>query len=308
MDRFRTRAQLLFGLLVVVALIGAWLVIVLPGDIPAVARGVALAGLALAIAAYIALIRALGDGRDWSMTATIWVCVLLVVAGVVQVVYDLTRSTLTFPLGAILALFVLAVRPPPAAMPILGPAARRARALVVGALVVSMAGPALLGVLVNGQALAVGPEDVDVHVALECPAPVAAFADRARAVGVDTTWQFRRHEPFPPSHDGIVIRWDTNEGPDEAEVQLVVSSWEPTDAIWRGNATPASALTAPLIQDGPSEEYGIDVEGHGQVDGHIRQELLVPAGFTGELTVWAMYAHGDRWLTASNQVSCSFET
>jgi len=171
-----------------------------------------------------------------------------------------------------------------------------------------MAGPALVGLLVNGHVLAAGPDDVDVQVALECPAPVAALANRARSVSVDTTWQFRRHEPFPPPHDGIVVRWDTSDGPDEAEVQLIVSRWEPNDAIWRGDATPASTLTAPLIEDGPSEEYGIDVEGHGQVDGHIRQELLVPAGFSGELTVWAMYAHGDRWLTASNQASCSFET
>ncbi len=306
MDRFRTRAQLLFGLLVVVALIGGWLVFLVPGDLPAVARVVALGGLALSIAAYTALIRALGRGRDWSMSATIWACVLLVVAGVVQVFYDLTRSTITIPIAAILALVVLAVRPPAGAMPLLGRAAKQARALVIGALVVSMVGPAMLAVFVNGQALAVTPEELELTVALECPSPYVVNPASARAVGVDTTWRFRRHEPFPPPHDGLVVRWDTNEGPDETEVSLVVDRWEPQDAIWRGNATPASTLTVPIAQEGPSEEYGIDVAGHGQVDGHIRQELGVPAGFTGELTVWASYAHGDRWVTASDPVVCSF--
>ena len=79
-------------------------------------------------------------------------------------------------------------------------------------------------------------------------------------------------------------------------------------AIWSGSGAPAAALIEPLLHDVPSREFGIDVAMSGLVDGSVELRLLPndPTATSGSLSVWAAYAHGDRWLKTSDTTVCGW--
>ena len=113
--RFHNRATILFVLLAVVAAIGLVLMFALELRWPIRAFLVTTDGLVIAGSAV--LIRGLDHDRPWAVPATVVACWLLIVSGVVEVVYDLTHSTITFPLAAIGAVIVLLADPRPDARP-----------------------------------------------------------------------------------------------------------------------------------------------------------------------------------------------
>lgn len=109
-----------------------------PGEAVAAMIGVALLQIAVLGVASVGLDRR----RPWGRTAALGLLLVIIVADVVRVVVDLTRSQITVPLAAIVALYLLTTRPGP--LPGLGGRDRRiAGAIVALAFVAQVASLAL---------------------------------------------------------------------------------------------------------------------------------------------------------------------
>lgn len=307
MDRFIFRARVLFGLLLVVAVV-AGLTAVGAGDVPATVRVMLSAAVVLWVVASIALLSGLDRGQAWSMSATIWVCVGLVIFGVLRFFSGLAEGVMTIPLEAVGALIVLASRSPTETLPSLDAAGRRTRAFVVGAFVVSWAG-SLFAVLPPGDVGGVDPDALEVAVTLDCAGSLET--GQGPRVGVQVDWGWIQDEAISPTNDGLVVRWS---GPgttdDPTAPGMVISdavTTQPADAVWPGNASPAAALMTPIAAQGPSADFGIRMDPR-LAGGYVAFPLEPAEGDRahGTVTVWAAYAHGDRWLKKSDAATCTW--
>ena len=146
LDGFRRWAMVVFGLIVVLVVIGT-LVLVSAGatsrltvlEIAGLWLGAGLVG-----ASALALLIGLDRRRAWAYEATVACCWILVVAAVLRVLIDLTHSTVTIPLEGIAAGLVLSRRPSP--LPTMAPEERRVAVAVTVLFLVSEAWPLLTSV------------------------------------------------------------------------------------------------------------------------------------------------------------------
>ena len=110
------------------------------------------------------------------MPATVLACWLLIVSGVVDLVYNLTHSTITIPLAVIGAVIVLLEDPRPDGSRRI--AFTRPVVAVTLALGVGLAGPAVAAAAVTGAGALLGlhPNDIAMDVHVTCTADPATGA------------------------------------------------------------------------------------------------------------------------------------
>jgi hypothetical protein len=146
MDGFRRWAMVVFGLIVVLVVIGT-LVLVSAGATSRLSA-LEIAGLWLGVgllgASALALLVGLDRRRAWAYEATVACCWILVVAAVLRVLIDHTHSTVTIPLEGIAAGLVLSRRPSP--LPTMAPEERRVAVAVTVLFLVSEAWPLLTSI------------------------------------------------------------------------------------------------------------------------------------------------------------------
>ena len=263
--RFYNRATILFVLLAVVAAIGLVVLVSLETWWPV--RAFLLTADGLVIAGSALLIRGLDHDRPWAVPATVLACWLLVVTGVVQVIYDLTHSTITIPLAAIGAAIVLLEDPRPDAGRRI--AFTKPVVAVTLALGVGLAGPAVAAAAVTGAGamLSLHPNDIAMDVHVTC-ADDAASGQGSATITAD--WHWSRSEWFPGGNDAVVIRWS---GPDESGAESFtladVPPIEMGTGMWHGSADPSAARAAALEVESPSVVIGIDLAQQRYADGHV---------------------------------------
>jgi hypothetical protein len=299
--RFHNYATVLFVVLAAIYVVATIVVLLVP-DAPVLARIGAIVSIALVILALVALVRALDHDRAWAVPATIVACWFFIVAGVVQVLYDLTQGTFTIPLVVIGAVVVLLVDPRPSAerrIPISRPLVATTLCLVLG-----FVAPAAVAGLSRTAPFAASPDDLAVAAMLTCEPGTEGTSSSA---GLLVDWQWDRGEPFPTSYDAIVIRWRTDDefGDFFLVEQPIVDE---TQGLWIGSASPTSERAQEIEAEGPAVTVGIDLALQQYRDGHVEVRLSRDpvTGPQGTLVVDVVYLHLDRWEKEADQVACEW--
>jgi len=110
--RFRRRGRLCFQILAAFsAVIGGIVLVVAASAVPLPILLTAAASVALFLLVCYLLVTGLGGGRAWADHATIAVCTILVVTGVLRSLLRLSTGSIDIPIDAIAAAIVLAARP-----------------------------------------------------------------------------------------------------------------------------------------------------------------------------------------------------
>lgn len=306
--RFRRRGRLFFTFLAcwVSILVGAVLVFGAT-DHPLRSVVVAIVGVAIVLAVALALVFGLAERRPWADRATIVVCGIFLVAGVLRSLVRLSSGTLEFPLDAIGAALVLAVRPTTLAPDL--PGDRRRIGLLAAAALVAAVMPLVADGVASGKILGASPSQVGVVASVDCD---AIAADPTAPVLVNASWDWAGGEPLAGGTDGFAVNWFANTDADtDGEAGLYIDGEveaAPTDAVWNGSGGQASALIDRFAAEGSGRTFGIDVARAGLVDGHIVISLRPVSRDAkhGSLEVWAHYAHLDRWLKDAGPVGCEW--
>jgi hypothetical protein len=300
---FEDWAALLFLALTVLGVLVGLAMVAGPVELPPGARLVALAGLPFGTVALVVAAVGLRAARRWAHPASVALLAVLVISGAVRFVASL-QTGITIPIEAIAAALVLRLPRDPERVRL----AARDRWLVgsLAALyLMASIWPAVTDAALRPGAspFAVAEDALDLSLALDC-----GEATGDRRIRATVTWMWRERDLFPGSTDGLVLRWfPTTEIP-APYYDFGASSWP--DAAWPGMGSPAATLIEPLLYGGPvgrSTTFGIDVAGHGQVDGTV-VAILRPSDAQphGSLRLDAAYAHLDRWVRASPALSCSW--
>lgn len=302
--RFYNRATILFVLLAVVAAIGLVLVVAIDLAWPMRALLVTMYGLVIAGSAI--LIRGLDRDQPWAVPATVLACWLLIVSGLVDLVYNLTHSTITIPLAVIGAVIVLLEDPRPDGSRRI--AFTRPVVAVTLALGVGLAGPAVAAAAVTGAGALLGlhPNDIAMDVHVTCTADPATGQGGAT---ITADWHWSRSEWFPGGNDAVVIHWSS---PDESGDEAFTFTGEPPiemgTGMWLGSAEPSAARAAELETEYPSVVLGIDLAQQRYADGHVVVTLLRQPGSAahGQLTAGFTYVHLDAWEQPSGDAPCDW--
>jgi hypothetical protein len=110
--RFRRRGRLCFQILAAfTAVIGGTVLVVAAPAVPLPILLTAAAGVALFLVVCYLVVTGLGSGRAWADHATVAVCTILLVAGIIRSLVRLTAGSIDIPIDAIAAAIVLSVRP-----------------------------------------------------------------------------------------------------------------------------------------------------------------------------------------------------
>lgn len=305
MERFVGRSGALFGLLLVLIVIGG-VVTITAGEVSTGVRMTLVSGVVLGLAWCTALLLGLAARRPWAISAAILVCVGLVVVGVVRALVDLAAGRITIPLEAIIAAVVLSARPPMGDRPALSGGERRIAGAVISIFVVSSIWPFLAASGALSGIAGIGVADSDalaIAISLDCPTGAATATPSVR---VQVDWGWVQSELVTPGVDGLVVRWAATDI-DGNEIDLYWSEVDmgPTPAVFTGSSWPAAARTGPVAIEGPSLEFSIHMD--PRLAGGLASLALAPseAGADhGVITVWAAYAHGDQWLKETGSSSC----
>ena len=298
---FRRRARNLFTILAFwSAIVGGAGIIVGSADRFGLSIIVTAVGLVAAVALFYVLVMALAERRPWADRATVIVCTILVVGGVARSVIRSAGGAIEVPLDAIGAALVLAVAPAMSAP--WGPGDGRRLRLLAAATVVALYGPVIGTGIHAGSLLGATPDDVSLRVEVDC---FAIVADPQAPVVIRASWQWAGGEILPGGNDGLVVRWSASTDAVEADGGGMFVDGDvrttPSDAVWLGSGSPASALTDTFEADGNARVFGIDVGGFGLIDGHVVIPLrpVSPDVRHGSITVIAGYAHLDHWIKQS---------
>jgi hypothetical protein len=311
--RFRRRGRRLFTFLAFFSVIVGSIAIVLGAtQHPLRSVIVAAIGVVIVLLVAVALVFGLAEGRAWADRATVLVCWIFLVAGVLRVVLRLTMGTVEIPLDAIGAALVLAVRPSTFAPSLRGDGRRIG--LVAAASLVAAVAPLISDGVASGRILGANPDQVAVVVTVDC---TGIAADPTAPVVVRASWTWTGSELLAGGEDGFVVAWNAARIDHQSDGDSLGTMFEDVeaevaspDAVWRGSGTPASVLTEPIEagSDGNARSFGIDVARAGLVDGHVAMWLRPrsPDARHGSIEVSAYYAHLDRWLTESDQAVCQW--
>jgi hypothetical protein len=271
-DRWSSNLFLLLAVLtlvVLLAVLGLGGAASLPGLAIALTIAIGVAGGALLVGTSLALDRHAG----WARTAASWMLWILVVTGVLDVLVALTRNTVTIPLAAIAAAVALRRRPGP--LPALEAPGRRTALLVSLAFLATTLGgeaPAWLRTAPQSP-LAVDQDALQLGIGLVCSGDPTATPVRVEIVG---SWTWTGRDLVPAGEDGVGIGW-TSTGEEDGDALFTLDATSATDD---GYLVPG---------------------GSGPAGGVVARELDDPAD--GILTVWAVYAHLDRWFVRQ-EVGC----
>lgn len=310
--RFRRRGRLLFTLLAFWSVILGGVVIALgPTDHPLRLVVVTMIGVAIGLALDVALVFGLAERRPWADRATIVVCGIFLVAGILRLLVRLSSGSLEIPLDAIGAALVLAERPTTLAPDLLGD--RRRIGLVAAAALLAAVMPLVANGVASGKILGATPSQVGVVATVDCD---AIAADPTAPVLINASWDWTGGEPLAGGTDGVVVKWfATTDADANANVEAGDSTglfvdgeaeMVPTDAVWNSEG-PTSALLDP-VEDANGRAFGIDVDDAGLVDGHVAMRLhpVSPDARHGSVQVSASYAHLGLWVVDSGQVGCEW--
>jgi len=296
LEPYRRWATTLFTILVLVGVVGTVAALgAMPGQLM---FWVVLASVGLLIATLLVIVSALRRREAWAVHAIAPICYVIVAAAVIRVIVAVSQGTITIPLEAIGALMVLTRDHRSEHLRVLVDQGSWRVLMAAGAIAVAQVLPAATGPIADGGPFGLQAESLDLEVAMDC----AAVGAPGVGVPVRVTWSWGRHELFPPAVDGLVVQW----APSGAFVADQLTMSDP--AIWTGSGAPATALIQPQLQGVPSREFGIDVATAGLVDGSVELRLRPndPTATSGSLSVWAAYAHGDRWLKTSETTLCGW--
>jgi hypothetical protein len=171
-----------------------------------VAAGVIGAGLPLAG------VYGLSAGRTWARPVAVTLLWWAILTGLVEVLAALTRSSLSIPLGAIAAVFVLRMRP--AERPPWLASHGRPVALALALVLLSYGLPSAAEYVMRpgNTALSVAPEALAITATLQCT-PSDGPATKIRATA---RWRWTEHEALPHGEDALAFRWsvlDNDETP-----------------------------------------------------------------------------------------------
>lgn len=302
-----------------------------------VAAGVIGAGLPLAG------VYGLSAGRTWARPVAVTLLWWAILTGLVEVLAALTRSSLSIPLGAIAAVFVLRMRP--AERPPWLASHGRPVALALALVLLSYGLPSAAEYVMRpgNTALSVAPEALTITAGLDCDLAAGGSAE----VRMSVAWKWKQAELLPHGTDALVFRWQTADP--AADDSTPLSTFQLKDARGTGFAITDQGPVRPgregaagpfwLGPQGP-DVIDIVIEGlmltlgasddlargaarqhHGGLAETVmidvdRQQLrddtfLMVLGFDGIarrhgiLTVDVAYIHGGRWFVWSEPVSCS---
>ncbi|MEW6223769.1 MAG: hypothetical protein AB1627_03995 [Chloroflexota bacterium] len=274
------------------------------------ARGALLAAVAIAGCSLVILVvTAAGlDRRLAWARPTAWVILLvMIVSGLAGAALDLARNTLTVPLGSAFALLVASRRPGPIRLP-----GGRDRGIAIGLSVAYVVAGGAAGApawLLTSPASPLVADATALELRLEVGCPAGAPGSR---IPVAVSWTWREREPFAGGTDGVGVAWayagETGEAGDG--VAFDADSVTRTDLAWMGGASPSDGAVQDVVGGAPNLTWGIDVERGRLADAGVAVDLVGPGAngsfeAHGALTVWAVYAHLDRW-TVRRETTCSW--
>lgn len=162
-------------------------------------------GAVLGAVAMLATAYGIADRRRWAVAVMVPMLLILIAAGVVEVVWGLTRSTLTLPFAAILGIWALQApirskfEPGPGAGPwgIAG-------VLAVGALVIGASAPVTASALLTpGGPLVVASDALLNRLVITCDGSQGVAPN---AIHVTYDWHWSRSEPLAAGTDSITLR------------------------------------------------------------------------------------------------------
>lgn len=233
--------------------------------------------------AMLAIAIGVASSRRWATAVTTPLLGLLVVTGVIEVFFALTRSTLEIPVGALLAIW--AFRAPLRAAADLPPIRQSwsvVGAVVIGAMVLFTAWPLITPVLVQaGGPLVVGKDALQPSLVLTCTgAPKAPPA----TVTVRYDWRWSRSEPWVTGTDSLTLEAYTRVGEGSGGYALDMSG--PTSAgIWDSDV---------IIGEPVGGVFGIDLSQAGFDPGYVAltlDSLGTPQFGHGSIDARATYLH-----------------
>lgn len=251
---------------------------------PPIRGVVALAGVLLGIVVMFGTAYGLSQGREWAAAVATPMLVLLVVAGVVETIVALTRSTINIPIGALLALWALRA-PMRTRNDASGgsPAWGAAGVLAFGGMLVSAAWPIVSPLLLrDGGPFVVAASSLQPSLKLTCPGtPVVA----PTMVSVTYEWRWSRAEPWAAGIDTVTLAAYVDRTEDSAGYTI-----GPTT---RGSAgTWQSDL---MIFDPQGVVFGVDLAQAGFAPGSVEfglESSSERASAHGSIDIQATYLHG----------------
>lgn len=294
------------------ALLVAVIVFAAAGGAPGGAVLAAVVTLAADLAVYAILIRGLGDGAPWARPATVGVLWVMVGTGLLGALLDLTARTLTIPLGAILALWVLSKRPAGVALPPLATGARRTVvALVTVSLLVSLPS-SFRAVLSRPPAIGVADwEDLELGISTNCRDPERITPGDDRLV-VRVLWRWTREDLVPGGQDAVRLAWADLTPIRPVVADVIAPAGVVLDPDGLAFADGPDADTPPETRDvglfegdgGPALVFGIDGGSEAVHQGAIVVPFTVPNDAEPQSAdLVATWAHDDHW-TKPVSVDC----
>ncbi|MEO5704210.1 MAG: hypothetical protein ABIR64_04355 [Candidatus Limnocylindrales bacterium] len=244
---------------------------------------IALVGVILGVLAMLGTAYGLSSGRRWAVAVATPMLVLLVLAGAIETIFALTRSTIHIPIGALLAIWALRA---PLRTPVDGSGAGRAwgavGALAFGAMLISTAWPVVSSLaLQSGGPFIVGKESLHPTLELSCPGTPGAAPV---AVSVAYDWRWSRAEPWAAGNDTITLAAYIDREFESAGYNLDMTT-HGSAGIWQSNV---------MIMEPQGFVFGIDLEQAGFEPGSVGFGLISsgegpsPHGF---IDVQATYLH-----------------
>jgi hypothetical protein len=281
----------LFALIVALLLFGNVLQVV-----PPIRGALVLGGALLGTVAMLAAAYGLASGRGWAIVVATPMLLLLVLAGVIEVVEALTHNTIDIPLGALLAVWALLA---PVRTPVDPTQGSRtwgvAGTLVLAAMVVSTAWPIVSPLLLqSGGPFVVAEDALQPSLFLTCNgAPDAP----PTSVTIRYDWRWSRTEPWAAGTDTITLVAYSSVEEDGSASYVLEGSTQGSAGTWQSDI---------MISEPQGVVFGIDLTQAGFEPGSVGIGLQpagpLPSG-PGSIDVQATYLHAPIDTSGPNAAS-----
>jgi hypothetical protein len=298
---FQRRASNVLLLYFVVSIVLFLLAVGLPDLSPAVAWIAGGVTLMMGVSALVISI-ALDRRHPWATEVAVIVLWLFVLTGIGRVVVELTRSSVTIPLEAIIAGWALSAAGRP---PIRLPRPSLLPWSLVTVFVASAVGPPLLAVAATPglTPLVVGTDALDLRLSATCPSSGEAW----ERIDVRVDWTWRARDLVTTGQDAVAVVVMNRPGD---------IGWHEWRDIENSEAATRTLDATPLLEErlasrgwaGHEPRWFVeaDVAGqrHGSASAVVVPHEAMPARH-GVLLFKALYAHGDHWIVEA-EASCSW--